>query len=65
MERDDVLNFRLPAASKHALKRAATKDERSMSVMAVRILREWLAAHGYYSEQAEHSGRRSGKRGGR
>lgn len=65
MERDDVLNFRVPAAIKQALKRAATKDERSMSVMAVRILREWLAAHKYYVERGAESGRRSGRRTGR
>jgi len=51
MERDDLLTFRIPGDLKLALKRAATKDERSMSMMAVRILREWLATHGYYADE--------------
>ena len=50
MNKDDVLNFRVPADLKVALKKAAAKDERSMSMMAVRILREWLANHGFYEE---------------
>ena len=32
---------------KVALKRAAEQDERSMSTMAARILREWLTEHGF------------------
>ena len=53
MSKDDVLNFRVPADLKAALRKAAEQDERSMSVMAGRILREWLAAKGFYvSEDA-------------
>ena len=47
MDKDDVLNFRIPAELKVALRRAAAEDERSMSMMAVRILREWLTEHGF------------------
>jgi hypothetical protein len=42
MPKDDVLNFRVPRDLKLALKKAAEQDERSMSTMAARILREWL-----------------------
>jgi len=65
VERDDLLTFRIPADLKIALKHAAMQDERSMSMMAVRILREWLAGHGYYEEQPATPQRHSGKRGGR
>jgi hypothetical protein len=47
MSKDEVLNFRVPADLKTALKKAAGQDERSMSMMAGRILREWLAEHGF------------------
>ena len=45
MSKDDVLNFRVPADLKAALRKAAEQDERSMSAMAGRILREWLTQH--------------------
>ena len=49
-----MLNFRVPSDLKAALRRAAEQDERSMSVMAARILREWLTTAGYYvSEDAK------------
>jgi hypothetical protein len=48
MDKDDVLNFRVPSDLKAALRKAAENDERSMSLMAVRILRDWLAEKGYY-----------------
>jgi hypothetical protein len=47
MPKDDVLNFRVPRDLKLALKKAAEQDERSMSTMAARILREWLTDHGF------------------
>jgi len=50
MTKDDVLNFRVPADLKAALRKAAEQDERSMSVMAARILREWLIEKGFYEE---------------
>lgn len=50
MERDAVLNFRLPLDVKEALRQAAEADHgRSMSSMAVRIFREWLTTHEYLS----------------
>jgi hypothetical protein len=52
MDKDDVLNFRVPAGLKAALRRAADQDERSMSTMAARILREWLTDKGFYSPEA-------------
>ena len=45
-----MLNFRVPADLKAALRKAAEQDERSMSVMAARILREWLTEKGFYEE---------------
>ena len=53
MERDDLLTFRIPAELKLALKEAAAKDERSMSMMAVRILREWLTEKGFYQAESQ------------
>ena len=52
MDKDVVLNFRVPRDLKLALREAANQDERSMSTMAIRILREWLAANGYLSQSA-------------
>jgi hypothetical protein len=48
MERDAVLNVRLPADMKEALRVAAEDDHgRSMSGMVTRIVGEWLTATGY------------------
>jgi hypothetical protein len=48
MERDAVLNLRVPSAVKIALRRAADDDHgRSVSAMATRVLSEWLIAHQY------------------
>lgn len=48
--RDAMLNIRLPAELKEALRQAAEDDHsRSLSGMVVRILDEWLAEHGYSS----------------
>ena len=47
MKRDEVLNVRVPAELKSALKNAADADDRSVSTMTVRILREWLQENGY------------------
>lgn len=52
MKRDDVLNVRVPSEIKVALKKAADADERSLSVLTVRILREWLTAKGYLPADA-------------
>jgi hypothetical protein len=47
MERDAVLNMRLPERVKKALTVAAREDNRTMSGMVVAILSEWLTAHAY------------------
>jgi hypothetical protein len=48
MKRDAVLNVRLPADVKEALRRAAEDDfDRSVSGMVVRVMREWLESQGY------------------
>jgi hypothetical protein len=50
MARDAVLNLRVPAPVKEALRRAATDDhDRSLSAMAGLILNEWLIEHEYLS----------------
>ena len=51
MNKDDVLNFRVPADLKAALRRVADQEERSMSTMAARILREWLTENGFYAPE--------------
>jgi uncharacterized protein (DUF1778 family) len=48
MTRDEVLNLRVPADVKAALKRAAEADDRSVSSMALRIIREWLTRNGHH-----------------
>ena len=58
MERDAVLNVRLPVEVKDALRRAAEDDHgRSLSGMVVRALREWLAREGYLSIAREPAAR--------
>ncbi len=42
-----MLNVRVPSDLKEALKKAAEADERSVSTMTVRILREWLQQQGF------------------
>ncbi len=46
MVKTDMLAFRVEADVKAALERAAKADERSVSGLADRILREWLTKHG-------------------
>ncbi len=46
MNKDEVLNLRVPADVKAALKRAAEADDRSVSSMVLRIIREWLERNG-------------------
>lgn len=54
MKRDAVLNLRLPADVKEAVRKAAEDDfGRSSSSMVVRILREWLAQKGYLAKADE------------
>jgi hypothetical protein len=49
---------RVPGDMKAALKRAAEADERSMSSMVVRIMREWLTEAGYFSVGPDRKPRR-------
>lgn len=46
MERDDVLNVRVPASLKAALRAAATKERRSLSALVELILSAWLDGRG-------------------
>ena len=55
---DEVLNLRVPSDLKVALKKAAEHDDRSMSVMATRILREWLTEYGFLSVNGATTQRR-------
>lgn len=60
MERDAVLNLRLPSEVKEALRRAGDDDHgRSVSGMAVKAMREWLAERNYLSIASEPQPRRS------
>jgi len=62
MIRDAVLNIRLPAEVKEAVKRAGDDDHgRSVSGMVIRILEEWLTERGYLKAQAKS--RIGGKKG--
>jgi hypothetical protein len=47
MERDAMMVFRLPSATREALQRAAEAEQRSMSNLTVLIVSEWLSANGY------------------
>jgi len=47
MERDDVLNVRIPANVKAALREAATDDRRTMSALLEIIVSDWLTERGY------------------
>jgi predicted transcriptional regulator len=47
MKCDTVLNIRLPDDVKNALKAASERETRSMSGMALHLIREWLLANDY------------------
>jgi hypothetical protein len=49
--RDDTLNLRVPRELKEALQRAAKEDDRSVSSMAVRLLREQLTRSGHLEKE--------------
>ena len=54
MERDAVLNVRIPKDVKEAVRRAGEADDgRSISGMAVKILRLWCIGAGYLKPTAE------------
>lgn len=59
------MNLRLPAAVKEALARAAARDLRSSSGMAVRILAEWLTAQGYLTSADAAPTKAARRKGGR
>jgi hypothetical protein len=46
MAKDEVLNLRVPSDVKAALKHVAEADDRSVSSLALKIIREWLADRG-------------------
>jgi uncharacterized protein (DUF1778 family) len=56
-KKDATLNLRLPADVKEALQRAAAKDDRSASSLAVRVLREWLTAEGHLRRNGGRHGK--------
>lgn len=52
MKRDAMLNIRLPADIKAALRKAGDDDHgRSISGMVIRILDEWLTEHDYMKKK--------------
>jgi len=48
-----MLAFRVNPEIKDALEKAATADDRSVSSLVERILRDWLRASGYLPQPAE------------
>ena len=52
MVKTNPLGFRVEPEVKEALERAAQDDERSVSSMAERILKEWLMRKGYLSKSS-------------
>jgi hypothetical protein len=57
-----VLNFRVLPEIKAALEDAAKLDDRSMSSLAARILREWLEAKGHLPPQVPASATKATKK---
>jgi hypothetical protein len=55
MDRDSVLNIRLPTDVKDAARRAAEDDGRSLSGMVTRIMSEWLSEKGYLNVPRKRS----------
>ena len=53
MVKTPSLGVRLQPETKAALDRAAADDDRSVSSMVERILREWLRANGYLEKLGE------------
>ena len=47
MAKDTALSFRVPAEIKESLEKAAKDDDRSVSSLVERILKEWLKTKGY------------------
>jgi hypothetical protein len=62
MDRDSVINVRLPEATKAAAKVAAEADSRSLSAWIALTLRQRLAELGYLDAEGKLA--RRGKRGG-
>lgn len=58
MERNDVLNMRLPADLKTALKLAAADDRRTMSGLVEVILGDWLTEKGYLKARSAKAKKR-------
>jgi hypothetical protein len=61
VERDVVLNIRLPSKTKKALRMAAIDDDRTMSGMVAKVLKDWLATQGYLGRVASPSKKRTRK----
>jgi hypothetical protein len=49
MDKDATVTFRLPEATRDALRRAAEADRRSLSSLAVIVLEGWLEERGILS----------------
>lgn len=56
-----MLNIRLPAETKKALRVAAIDDSRTMSGMVAKILKDWLATQGYLGSVESPSKKRTRK----
>ena len=47
-----MLNLRMPARIKHALRRAAEDDDRSLSALALKIIKSWLQSRRYLARRS-------------
>ena len=55
MVKTGSLSIRIDERTKAALEQAASSDDRSVSYMAEKILREWLTKAGYMQEEQRPS----------
>jgi predicted HicB family RNase H-like nuclease len=58
MERDAVLNMRIPERVKKALRVAAEDERRSVSSLVVVVLEEWLLNRAYLKSAKKRGGRK-------
>lgn len=51
MAKEAALSFRIPVDMKDALERAAKADDRSVSSLVERIVRQWLVEKGFLAQE--------------
>lgn len=63
MQRDAMMVFRLPMATKEALMAAAEAEQRSVSNLIVVIVGEWLRTNGHLADTPPKAPARRAKKG--